>query len=164
MPTPRRMQAVVSIHAPARGATGRLRFCLRQLIVSIHAPARGATDAPQRPAAREFSFNPRAREGRDFSDAAIQKRTFVFQSTRPRGARQRRETVLDGNRGVSIHAPARGATSASMQQPPITPVSIHAPARGATLKLTVPPQGDEVSIHAPARGATCPSASRRARI
>ena len=33
-------------------------------------------------------------------------------------------------------------------------VSIHAPARGATSDRRKPRQGDGVSIHAPARGAT----------
>ena len=33
----------VSIHAPARGATGRYRHVAVVEIVSIHAPARGAT-------------------------------------------------------------------------------------------------------------------------
>mgnify|MGYP007017320313 CR=1 FL=1 len=34
---------VISIHAPARGATGRLFFSGCPLFISIHAPARGAT-------------------------------------------------------------------------------------------------------------------------
>ena len=98
----------VSIHAPARGATCErrgLRVCLN---VSIHAPARGATScAVNLLAEHEFQstrprgarlrtrlsrrsrrrFNPRAREGRD-KDADALIRAF----------------------GVSIHAPARGAT------------------------------------------------------
>ena len=56
-------------------------------LVSIHAPARGATIA-KCVALRELrSFNPRARAGRDIM--AMQGRTLVstFQSTRPRGAR-----------------------------------------------------------------------------
>ena len=122
---------VVSIHAPARGATsmvvppvgpsasfnsrareGRDKFGLIpsvSTVVSIHAPARGATvfntgDTDEykfqftRPrGARQLaylsvspvsSFNSRAREGRD-------------RGTSLETARQR----------VSIHAPARGATS-----------------------------------------------------
>ena len=35
--------AIVSIHAPARGAIGRLALLLHKVVVSIHAPARGAT-------------------------------------------------------------------------------------------------------------------------
>ena len=59
-------------------------------VVSIHAPARGATRS-----AAVFIFE------------------FLFQSTRPRGAR-RRSSLLRSELGeVSIHAPARGATSTS---------------------------------------------------
>ena len=34
---------MVSIHAPARGATGGRNYVRKSLTVSIHAPARGAT-------------------------------------------------------------------------------------------------------------------------
>ena len=77
---------IVSIHAPARGATNQQDHLPPQKSVSIHAPARGATFSKVVFAVKK-RFNPRAREGRD--DAARQ-------------ARQ--------DRSVSIHAPARGAT------------------------------------------------------
>ena len=121
---------IVSIHAPARGATttdhrecqngcfnsrareGRDEIAVGNLflhLVSIHAPARGATFPPPvanelpkfqftrprgaRPVGLEFQasnsgFNSRAREGRDALGLADHKRA-----------------------DVSIHAPARGATS-----------------------------------------------------
>jgi len=56
---------IVSIHAPARGATRRKAGIGGNLHVSIHAPARGATSIVARPVAGS-----------------------LFQSTRPRGARQ----------------------------------------------------------------------------
>ena len=79
-------------------------------------------------------FNPRARAGRDEKDAKEVVTDFEFQSTRPRGARPafpvarqvtpmgfnpraragrdgREERSGEGVRPVSIHAPARGATS-----------------------------------------------------
>ena len=52
--------------------------------VSIHAPARGATCGSGWPS--RWSFNPRAREGRDPNWA--QWLGILFQSTRPRGARR----------------------------------------------------------------------------
>ena len=76
-------------------------------------------------------FNPRAREGRD--DAA---------------------EFLKTGFGVSIHAPARGATRIMEFKPLFRAVSIHAPARGATLKDADMLLVFDVSIHAPARGAT----------
>ena len=57
--------ANVSIHAPARGATWKEGaghyFCM----VSIHAPARGATRRWPRRCSESGCFNPRARAGRD---------------------------------------------------------------------------------------------------
>ena len=55
----------VSIHAPARGATGQGRYRQRHLGVSIHAPARGATCAVLLGSMTLISFNPRSREGSD---------------------------------------------------------------------------------------------------
>src|SRR5208337_4316178 len=63
--------------------------------------------------------------------------TTMFQSTRPRGARQthpRPEILLDD---VSIHAPARGATPSCTRMKSSILVSIHAPARGATWRILV---------------------------
>ena len=77
-------------------------------------------------------FNPRAREGRDSCFYAEGYDLGMFQSTRPRGARQDVIKLNYGREYVSIHAPARGATP----EPDLTTyneeVSIHAPARGAT--------------------------------
>ncbi len=59
---------------------------------------------------RGSCFNPRARVGRDSSMESMPRFAFRFQSTRPRGARQRHERGRDERAGVSIHAPAWGAT------------------------------------------------------
>ena len=121
----------VSIHAPARGATGHGRGHGPVQVVSIHAPARGAT-CP-----------------RKLADALHE-----FQSTRPQGARLAQELRHYAVYGVSIHAPARGATLAEDLRDAHRGVSIHAPARGATLRSRSTPHRRHVSIHAPARGAT----------
>ena len=147
---------VVSIHAPARGATALLFDQGDVVDVSIHAPARGATWSW--PKAREVDegFNSRARKGRDLQlrvavpsrlvsihaparGATINRNYLalskVFQFTRPQGARHggadrwcssgssfnsRARKGRDGRpwsssraRTVSIHAPARGATSST---------------------------------------------------
>ena len=79
---------VVSIHAPARGATFIVCALPVRTIVSIHAPARGATSKMGPHTSKMPCFNPRAREGRDL--------WTYLRSLAPL---------------VSIHAPARGATS-----------------------------------------------------
>ena len=107
----RRSAHAVSIHAPAWGATrpwsglhawsrrfnprARVgRDCPRQgervgrVDVSIHAPAWGATNHPASGYRNDSRFNPRARVGRDNRFLAHGRDALVFQSTRPRGARQ----------------------------------------------------------------------------
>ena len=102
-----------------------------------------------------------------------------FQSTLPHGERPGCDGKLQIPPGVSIHAPARGATVNQAAYSKGHIVSIHAPARGATRKATPAAHrrsrfnprsrtGSDllllsysitfirVSIHAPARGATEP--------
>jgi len=63
-----------------------MRFAneMRQ-VVSIHAPAGGATVNDIKDDL-SYSFNPRARGGRDHY-VALRIKHILFQSTRPRGAR-----------------------------------------------------------------------------
>ena len=57
--------------------------------VSIHAPAWGATIRSKRLQTMRMCFNPRARVGRDRIAAIRLGGLAEFQSTRPRGARQK---------------------------------------------------------------------------
>ncbi len=171
---------------------------VRILIVSIHAPARGAT----RCAASRWHplgrFNPRARTGRDVLASTLRPHPLLFQSTRPHGARPKdaltasrtrgfqstrphgaRQCVLLALSGCSRfqstrphgarhpHRPSPQASSWGFNPRARTgrdqsgtgishpsAVSIHAPARGATAGHPMRRQDDNVSIHAPARGAT----------
>jgi len=79
---------IVSIHAPAWGATLELSQIKSDFNVSIHAPAWGATDKPCPAGGRFAGFNPRARVGRDPFESLEEIAKALFQSTRPRGARQ----------------------------------------------------------------------------
>ena len=102
----------VSIHAPARGATCDDK-CepIVTLAVSIHAPARGATQTGRDLERDRNRFNPRARTGRDDYLETACLNHFLFQSTRPHGARPEYDDECpECNGKVSIHAPARGAT------------------------------------------------------
>ena len=107
-------KVIISIHAPARGATGsaissrtdvndfnpRSRegsdtingvSTLPPMQISIHAPARGATSDVRSVVSTTRNFNPRSREGSDVENAAADSKVV----------------------GISIHAPARGATMVS---------------------------------------------------
>jgi len=187
----------VSIHAPARGATSmsagfstRCRFQSTPLregrrIVS-GSEAKGECFNPRpcargdimarHPPAPPAGFNPRPCARGDSCGRTGKEKDHRFQSTPLREGRQAyTHPVIPGTR-VSIHAPARGATSISPWFISSRDVSIHAPARGATRwvgRVFVPgrfqstplregrhsrsislDESHIVSIHAPARGAT----------
>ena len=162
-------------------------------IVSIHAPARGATDcmSPRRNDIQFQStrphgarpvihfancpyscFNPRARTGRD-NKTIYRINQLEFQSTRPHGARQG-DNIRRKIYGVSIHAPARGATWVLKKKHLFLCFNPRA-RTGRDVQKMVNPHGymfqstrphgarqslpfavisPSVSIHAPARGAT----------
>ena len=81
---------------------------------------------------RFFSFNPRAREGRD----------------------PMCDILAALNTNVSIHAPVKGATKTIILGKNAYNVSIHAPVKGATSLVTDGNWNGTVSIHAPVKGAT----------
>ena len=60
------------------------------LLISIHAPAKGATASRMDCALRGCYFNPRSREGSDSSRGLYMFTFCVFQSTLPRRERQYR--------------------------------------------------------------------------
>ena len=81
---------MVSIHAPAWGATACEDAVKTQSGVSIHAPAWGATALRAQVRHLKRGFNPRARVGRDAPTDRPARNRLLFQSTRPRGARRYR--------------------------------------------------------------------------
>ncbi len=163
----------VSIHAPARGATVRR---LNPLAISCFNPrSRAGSDHQYDIRFRGVgSFNPRSRAGSDVisirlkaglisfnprsragSDRYVPHYDLVlgFQSTLPRGERLRTTSPLDTPRGVSIHAPARGATTSKA----ITGLASGFNPRsraGSDRCCFLNVRARLVSIHAPARGAT----------
>ena len=168
----------ISIHAPARGATWLCRTAPAGLpSISIHAPARGATrndssgyrkhtqfqsTLPRGERLKRYAssirsdnyFNPRSREGSDMHLILILLILTYF-NPRSREGSDQNYTHVAGIDGISIHAPARGATVCThMAWSSIHQISIHAPARGATSIPDIIPSAKSISIHAPARGAT----------
>ena len=126
---------------------------------------------------RTLYFNPRSREGSDTAAPKSLSTSVLFQSTLPRRERRkvdpngpddltfqstlpRRERhadlgVLSIHQGISIHAPAKGATQFLQIRQLAACISIHAPAKGATGKPGPGDNDGDISIHAPAKGATC---------
>ena len=79
-------------------------------LVSIHAPARGATLVPVMLILAPLSFNPRPCARGDFHVTRTVRTYHVFQSTPLREGRHRLQHFWQLFGRVSIHAPARGAT------------------------------------------------------
>ena len=80
-------------------------------VISIHAPARGATLLSRSGLRCSHNFNPRSREGSDPSVPFPGTHPQEFQSTLPRGERHALVREFSIVHDISIHAPARGATS-----------------------------------------------------
>ncbi len=101
------------------------------------------------------SFNPRTREGCDESTAQDVPLDFMFQSTHPRRVRRQACHLPLILPGVSIHAPAKGATVSviSIASLSIWFQSTH-PRRVRRLAYPLISLNISVSIHAPAKGAT----------
>jgi len=102
------------------------------LSVSIHAPMRGATESRTNHKATTISFNPRAHAGRDIEAALEDCARFMFQSTRPCGARPAK---VEMTVSITICFNPRAHAGRDLLKPlfylPLA-VSIHAPMRGAT--------------------------------
>ena len=123
---------LISIHAPARGATApcapvspfnplfqsthprgvrhgvnSVPLCIP--VISIHAPARGATPRAHTLVSLSLDFNPRTREGCDFHLTKKMSPQNHF-NPRTREGCDSLQIWLGQSWGISIHAPARGAT------------------------------------------------------
>ena len=98
----------VSIHAPTRGATVMLKTASSNVQVSIHAPTRGATAVCAR-LVRAVGFNPRPHARGDARPLRIDGVRLRF-NPRPHARGDWHIGTVFVYRGVSIHAPTRGAT------------------------------------------------------
>ena len=147
-------RAVVSIHAPTRGATSYIYNRYFAPVVSIHAPTRGAT-YPLQKKGHSMEFQSTHPHG-------VRRRSRGYQGTM-QGFNPRTHTGCDAfntselkwTDDVSIHAPTRGATRPnrlfihirrSFNPRTHTGCDLMSPTN------TIKPVG--VSIHAPTRGAT----------
>ena len=171
------MEILISIHAPARGATIWIHSGLVIIHISIHAPARGATETWQHSAC-STGFQSTLPRGERLLALAKQVTNIQFQSTLPRGERRKSDyksvsgkdfnprsregsDMIDSSsrREISIFQSTlpRGERRVTLVlKPSFIWISIHAPARGATFSILSGLCLFGISIHAPARGATEP--------
>ena len=144
--------AVISIHAPAWGATEAV----------LRTPWSGKFQSTRPRGARRRTggvlfvcvhFNPRARVGRD-AQSGHQQASIRISIHAPAWGATKLRTKATGARTISIHAPAWGATELAFIDNDEDAISIHAPAWGATAMEKTLRRIIEISIHAPAWGAT----------
>ena len=186
----------ISIHAPTRGATALEAENIDIITFQSTLPREERHDATGS-AEPARDFNPRSHERSDYlrsqnatpaghfnprsherSDGRCRIRLHSDRNFNPRShERSDGHTVQGGHgRGISIHAPTRGATYYTKRRPSQIRISIHAPTRGATrtdkeielreqFQSTLPREERQlpeleaitdtvISIHAPTRGAT----------
>ena len=86
-------------------------------LVSIHAPARGATKTTSATIRVRLRFNPRTRTGCDVSFAAAAVNASVFQSTHPHGVRRRSREPWESPRGFN----PRTRTGCDVSRQDVTP-------------------------------------------
>ena len=145
---------LISIHAPARGATSMAAMGTTLGNGFQSTLPRGERLVKPCCLKYPFNFNPRSREGSDAEKRRGNCMAKVNFNPRSREGSDEDVTTKVDSLEISIHAPARGATSTYQHTHYSTRISIHAPARGATdfsdfFKFFL-----RISIHAPARGAT----------
>ena len=100
-------------------------------------------------------FNPRPREGGDLLRCPSKGAVSLFQSTPPRRGRPSRTPPLPAHTSrFQSTPPRRGRPCRDERGAVDAHVSIHAPAKGATSTLPASRSAPSVSIHAPAKGAT----------
>ena len=117
---------------------GRLRGSYFNSRPSARGDSSGGVRLPPSP---YFNSRPSARGdvSRSASPAAL---PFQFTPLRE-GRRERPKTAT--KKGISIHAPPRGATKSHKRQENDSPISIHAPPRGATISLPRALHGSRVA-------------------
>ena len=107
------------------------------ICIDFNPRSRKGSDVGCQYASGPFSyFNPRSRKGSDFLADSPPVDLFLFQSTLPQGERRLYFCRHGQYFRISIHAPARGATSLVCFDSLFQEISIHAPARGATAIIT----------------------------
>ena len=122
-------------------------------MISIHAPAKGATRPVIFLPVIKLHFNPRSREGSDRTYPPRSPAVAGFQSTLPR--RERPHPTHTSRNPLHFNPRSREGSDGKAVQPDSKfSISIHAPAKGATPVRRGRLFRPTISIHAPAKGAT----------
>ena len=131
----------VSIHAPTRGATGCSSIFHRTLFCFNPRTHEGCDLYFVISTLRFTCFNPRTHEGCDLPSRAALAAPTMFQSTHPRGVRLTYLIILSSKILFQSTHPRGVRLAAVVCHKLIKGVSIHAPTRGATHALDLHPIG-----------------------
>ena len=146
---------LISIHAPARGATNLHSQSNNAVFISIHAPARGATGYNRCDLYPASDFNPRSREGSDDFILSMADLLYLFQSTLPRG--ERLPLAFPCQRLTRFQSTLPRGERRYILQDFLFPLLYFNPRSREGSDTNTTDDGDKtnfISIHAPARGAT----------
>ena len=148
------LHVTISIHAPARGATkfavtGRASEGFQSTL------PRGERLCPMYGCLYIQHFNPRSREGSDTLSLHVIRHCTHFNPRSREGSDYVELVDIDIKTDFNPRS-REGSDDFVSQREQFTGISIHAPARGATLAAVLVYKAGEISIHAPARGATRP--------
>ena len=101
---------IISIHAPAKGATRVHRARRARRAFQSTLPRRERRSKSRLPSPF-VNFNPRSREGSDYLPFAILHRPFYFNPRSREGSDSVILAISAKPQIISIHAPAKGATA-----------------------------------------------------
>ena len=101
---------LISIHAPARGATAATHNHVRSSRFQSTLPRGERRCSPFSSPMTNSNFNPRSREGSDGWSLTTASMTEYFNPRSREGSDQALYDVTSTRYQISIHAPARGAT------------------------------------------------------
>ena len=128
--------------------------CAEKHAISIHAPTRGATVYTNMKTNILLKFQSTLPRGERQRERLNTDEVNQFQSTLPRGERHRGGCRGRGYIGFQSTLP-RGERRFTVHLYTLTvTISIHAPTRGATMLSVFRSKAFGISIHAPTRGAT----------
>ena len=152
-PTTKKFLLHISIHAPAKGATLPCDYIILHRVFQSTLPRRERRVLWQRGSCSK-DFNPRSREG---SDVHLRQRFQIVWNFNPRSREGSDTSVLDlliSRLYISIHAPAKGATSGIWTMHWKQRFQSTLPRRERPSRLALVSIPLQISIHAPAKGAT----------
>ena len=153
--------SLISIHAPAKGAT-LLRSGSYLLQINFNPRSREGSDTDSGWKQNDFAdFNPRSREGSDGLSGRLQTSSNDFNPRSREGSDH--QSSLTTFSCVYFNPRSReGSDLLLRERRRHAFISIHAPAKGATRKCPKVFRRHIISIHAPAKGATPPPPCRAA--